>query len=479
MILPNRGTSVDAKRRAQVSAHLDPLEVERRIDHLIDQEQMRLTQIFTDEHIHQLCDELEIRFRQRHFTPAVTLGLFVAQCLSRGDACSTVMTKFNRQRKQLGQSPCSEDASAYCKARSRLSVVLINRLTQRTVEMLGAKASSQWKWKGLNVYLVDGLVFRAPDTEANQEAYPQPSSQKEGLGFPQIRCLVTTCLATGCIVNYNTAPVEGKRTGEVSLFREKHGDLVAGDVVVADSNFESFHDSVLLNRRGVHMVCAINGSRTSPFEGTCNAIEEKQITVEKPIRNKSRFTPEQWEQLPESVTYRCIRYRITGRTEAVTVVTTLLDADRFSAKDIAELYGLRWEVELDIASWKTTMGYRDLRCHTPENLDREIAVGVLAYNLVRTVTNDAAAVLEVHPREISFSHSRDAWISFSDELNSSSDLMWIILSATSRLVRHRPGRSEPREIKKRHHTKYATMKQQRPSRAKRIAAETVKPLEIP
>ena len=331
----------------------------------------------------------------------------------------------------------------------------------------------------LNVYLVDGLVFRAPDTKANQEVYPQPSTQKEGLGFPQVRCLVTTCLATGCIVHYNTAAMKGKLTGEVSLFREKHGDFIAGDIVVADSNFESFYDSVLLNRRGVHMICAIKGCRNSPFEGVCETIEEKIITLTKPKNNRNRFTAEQWQQLPESVQYRCIRYQVTGRTEVLTIVTTLLDSKEYTAEDIAELYGLRWDVETDIASWKTAMGFCDLRCLTPENRNREIAVGVLAYNLVRSLMNDSAVVMEVHPREISFSRSRDAWISFSDELKTSTDLMWIVLSAASRFVRDRPGREEPRELKRRNQSKYPKLKTPRPSRQKRIAAAAVKQAEIP
>lgn len=479
MILPPRGTPVETSRRAELRAALDPREVVQRIDKLIDRDQVRLTEIFTDDDVHQLCDELEIEFRQREFTPAITLGLFVSQCLSRGDACSTVLAKFNRERKRQGQAPCSEDASAYCKARARLPVELIDRLGQRVVDLLHRKAPTQWKWHGLNVYLIDGLVFRAPDTRANHEVYPQPSTQKEGLGFPQIRCVVTTCLATGCIVNYNTAPMKGKQTGEATLFREKHGDFVAGDVVVADSNFESFYDSVLLNHRGVHMVCGIRGCRNSPFEGVCEVMDEKIITLKKPRNNKNRFTAEQWQLLPDEIQYRCIRYRLPGRTGELTIVTTLIDSKRFSAEEIAELYGLRWDVETDIACWKTTMGFCDLRCHTPENLDREIAVGVLAYNLVRSLTNDAAAVLEIHPREVSFSRSRDAWMSFSDELETSNDLMWIVLSATSRLCRDRPGREEPRELKRRNQTKYKKMSSPRPSRAKRIVAEAVKPPEAP
>lgn len=479
MILPPRGTPVDINRRAKLREVLNPEEVVRRIDNLIEREQIRLTEIFSDDDIHQLCEEMEIEFRERDFAPATTLGLFISQSLSRDDACSTVVTKFNHERKRQGLKPCSTDGSAYCKARARLSVPLIDALADRIVGILKLKAQNQWKWKGMNVYLVDGLVFRAPDTEANQKVYPQPSTQKEGLGFPQVRCLVTTCLATGCIVHYNTAAMKGKLTGEVSLFREKHGDFVEGDIVVADSNFESFYDSVLLNRRGVHLLCAIKGCRNSPFEGVCETIEEKIITLTKPKNNRNRFTAEQWQQLPDSVQYRCLRYRVTGRTEVLTIVTTLLDSDQYTAEDIAELYGLRWDVETDIASWKTTMGFCDLRCLTPKNLDREIAVGVLAYNLVRSLMNDAAAVMEVHPREISFSRSRDAWISFSDELNTSTDLMWIVLTATSRLVRDRPGREEPRELKRRNQSKYPKLKTPRPSRAKRIAAETVKPPDKP
>jgi len=241
MILPPRGTPVDTNRRAKIRAALEPDEVVRRIDNLIDRDEIRLIEIFSDQDVHQLCEELEIEFRERDFTPAITLGLFVSQSLSRNDACSTVVTRFNRERKRQGLPPCSDDASAFCKARAKLPVKLIDTLSDRIVSLLKTKTQKPWKWRGCNVYLVDGLVFRAPDTKANQDVYPQPSTQKQGLGFPQVRCLVTTCLTTGCIIHYNTAAMKEKLTGEVSLFREKHGDFIAGDIVVADSNFESTH----------------------------------------------------------------------------------------------------------------------------------------------------------------------------------------------------------------------------------------------
>lgn len=468
MILPRRGESVDRNRRAELLREVTPERVEQRIVNLRAKKEIRLDDVFSDEDVQELCQELNVEFRERCFTPAVTLGLFVSQALSRGDACSTVVTRFNKERKRKQLTPICEDASAYCKARAKLPVALIDQLSRRVVAKAEAKTPDDWKWHGLDVYLVDGFVLRAPDTADNQEGYPQPSSQRDGLGFPQVRVVITSSLATGCIRHYSTSPVEGKRTGEVTLFREQHGDFNAGDVVVGDSNFESFHDAVLLNRRGVTLVFCINGTRSSPFDGTvCETIDDEQVRVNKPKFDKARFTRAEWEALPAEITYRVIRYRVQGRNTEITIVTTLLDKQRYSASDIADLYGLRWDVEIDICSYKSTMEMGELRCKTPANLEREIAVAVLGYNLVRLLMADTAAVIEVHPREISFSQARDAWLNFSDELETPNDLMWIILSASSRLVRGRPGREEPRAIKKRGLTKYAKLKEPRPSRARR------------
>ena len=443
MILPPRNASVETheeeqKRRRERKQLISFDEIRKRLERLKALEKIRLHHLFDDEEIHQMCDTLNLEFRDRVFTPAITLGLFVSQVLSRGDACITVMAKFNRERKDKGLTPVSEDASAYTKARARLPVELINQLSDQVRKMADNMMLYEWKWKGLNVYLVDGFVLRAPDTLANQKKYPQPSRQKEGLGFPQVRVVTTTSLASGCIVHHNTARVEGKKTGEVSLFREKHKDFEKGDIIVADSNLESFHDAALLIRRGVHMVCVINGSRNSPFEGPCETIDDQIVEVQKPKFNPSRFTRKEWNALPKRILYRMIRYRVTGRETSLTVVTTLTDRQRFSAEDIAELYGWRWDVEVDIRSYKSSMGMCELRCLTPENLDREIAVAVLGYNLVRVLMCDTAAVQEVHPREISFSSARDAWLAFHDERDTTDDVAWMIHSTGSHFVRNRP-----------------------------------------
>jgi hypothetical protein len=262
MILPARGTPVERERRASVREQLKGPVIQRKIKQLMSVDKIRLASVFGDAEVHRLCDEMNVRFRVRNFTPAAVLGLFVSQTLNRDEACSAVMARFNRERKRQGRPAVREDASAYCKARAKLPVELIDRLSDQIAKRAHEGTLESWKWKGKNVYLVDGLVLRAPDTAANQAVYPQPATQQEGLGYPQVRVLLTTSLATGIVLHYNTSKVEGKRTGEATLFREKHGDFAAGDVVVGDSNFESFHDAVLLNRCGVDIVFCINGKKS-------------------------------------------------------------------------------------------------------------------------------------------------------------------------------------------------------------------------
>ncbi|RLT08670.1 MAG: hypothetical protein DWI22_07560 [Planctomycetota bacterium] len=289
MSLPPRRALVDTDEKQQKLLRKRRLafeEIRQRVEKLKARDQIRLHHIFDDEQIHQMCETLHIEFRDRVFTPAKTLGLFVSQVLSRADACVTVMAEFNRERKDNGLSPVSDNASAYTKARSRLSVELIDHLSNRVRQIAHDRTSHEWKWKGLNVYLVDGLTLRAADTLANQKTYPQPSSQKEGLGFPQERVVATASLAHGCGVPYSTSKVEGKKTGEVSLFREKHKEFEKDDIV-------------------------------------CDSIEEPIVELLKPKFDKARFTRKEWSALPKRILDRMIRYRVTGCDTPLTIVTTL------------------------------------------------------------------------------------------------------------------------------------------------------------
>ncbi len=157
--------------------------------------------------------------------------------------------------------------------------------------------------------------------------------------------------------------------------------------------------------------------------------------------------------LPESVVVRELRFRVTEpgrRTREITLVTTLTDAQRYSARSLAKLYERRWRVEVDLRHLKQTLGLEVLRCQTVPGVIKELLVFAAVYNLVCAVQRAAARRQGVEPERISFVDA----------------LRWLREArpgdALPRLKVNprRPGRAEPR-VRKRRPKQYALMKRPR------------------
>ena len=117
------------------------------------------------------------------------------------------------------------------------------------------------------------------------------------------------------------------------------------------------------------------------------------------------MTQEQYDRIPETLTLREVKFQVTvpgRRTETLTIVTTLTDPEKYSREDLAELYGFRWNVALDIRQIKQTLHLDHVRCKTPEMVRRELWVTLLAYNLIRKVIATAAAMHQKQPRQLGF-----------------------------------------------------------------------------
>lgn len=84
---------------------------------------------------------------------------------------------------------------------------------------------------------------------------------------------------------------------------------------------------------------------------------------------------------------REIRYQVVQpgyRSQTITIATTLTDAQTYSTADIAQLYGFRWNSELDIRSIKQSLNLAHVRCKSPEMVGKELWTTMLGYNLIRT-----------------------------------------------------------------------------------------------
>ena len=176
----------------------------------------------------------DVSWVDRIYSPLVTLWVFLGQVLSPDPSCRAAVARLAAHRAARGQRPCSAQTGAYCQARRRLPERLVADLARRTGSALDGGAEDGWLWKGRRVYIYDGSHASMPDTPANQREYPQPDTQKPGLGFPLARLAAVFSLASGAILDLAIGRYAGKGQSESGLLRALWGLFRPGDVVLGD-----------------------------------------------------------------------------------------------------------------------------------------------------------------------------------------------------------------------------------------------------
>ena len=405
------------------------------------------------------------------FSTDVVLWAFLAQTLrdGKGAACAAAVADIATCMLQTSQRPPSGDTGDYCRARAKLSLPALRRLVVESAGDLEREAEAPWLWKGLHAKLVDGFTFTLPDTPENQAAFPQLASQTPGVGFPIARCCTVVSLATACVCDLAIGPYEGKETGEAALLRGMVDTFDENDVVVFDRYYCSYMMLAMLASRGVQVCARLHQRRPSDFrQGRRLGPGDHLITWTRPAR-PTWMSEEHYAQIPETLTLRELRFDVTvpgRRTETLTVVTLLTDPEAYTKEDLAALYGFRWHVELDIRNIKQTLGLDHVRCKTPDMVRRELWVTLLAYNLIRKVIMTAAAIHGKSPRRLGFTLAcqtiLSSWMLLSTGSCSDSRAMYSTMLGhiAANEVADRPGRIEPRVLKRRRH-RYPLMQRPR------------------
>ena len=344
------------------------------------------------EAIHQSGD-----VRSTVFTPLVTLRAFLFQVLSSTGACKEAVAHVLIERIGLNYNANSMNTGPYCKSRLRLQLPHLKEAVISSGKVLHEQASDNWLWNGLRVMLVDGTTLLMPDTDNNQKTYPQQSAQKQGLGFPIVRLVGLVSLATGACVDYAIGPYQGKRTGETSLFSDLIQSICKQDLLLADRYYTSYANIALLTRQGTSLVFRQQSTVKIDFRrGQRLGAKDHIIRVKKPKKKTIWISDAAWAELPDELFIR--EFSVKGTV----YVTTLMNAKTYPKKSLAELYQQRWQIEVDFRSIKTHMGMEMLRCKTAEMVKKEIAVHLLAYNLIRANIARAACLNDKKPRHLSF-----------------------------------------------------------------------------
>jgi hypothetical protein len=400
----------------------------------------------------QLLDGVEALLpahRERLFPPTETLSMFLAQVLSADGSCRQAVDEAAIKRIIGGLPRCAASTSAYCQARARLPTQVISTLARQVGGMIGAGAPSWWHSWNRPVRLVDGATMTMADTAPNQAVYPQPSSQKPGLGFPICRMVALICLCSGALLDAATGPCEGKGSDEQTLLRGMLDALEADDILLGDAFYPTYFLLCELMQRGVDGVFEQYGARkrSTDFKaGEKLGPRDHLVVLEKPKKRPDWMTPEQYARAPATLKVR--EFAAGGKI----MVTTFLDAKAAPKNKLKALYLRRWNVELDLRNIKTTLGMARLRCKTPEMVVKELWVYLLAYNLIRLLMAQAALLADQVPRQLSFKHTVQVWLSWQQRGGATSDGVCILavlsLIAEPR-VGLRPGRIEPRALKRR------------------------------
>lgn len=418
-------------------------------------------EVLPEEAIQKAFEDEDCAFAEAAvYTPAITLWAFLSQVLFKDEqrSCVAAVARVVVLLAALERGPCSNNTGAYCRARSKLSENVIHRITVEVAEGCERQADSTWLWHGRHVRLVDGTTVSMPDTPENQAAYPQPRTQRKGLGFPIARVVVLLSLATGMLTDMDLGPYLGKATGETALLRSLLGGFQPGDLLLADRYYCSYFMIALLRARGVDFATRIHQRREIDFRrGRRLGEDDHRVRWTRPAK-PDWMEQETYDRIPASIEVREIQVHVGRpgfRVESFVVVTTLTDAAEYPKDDLAELYQARWRAELDIRAIKITLGLDILRCKTPDMIRKELWTGLLAYNLIRRTLLQSARASGRRPSELSFTAAMQSiaagWliITLSNASIAATLIDAALANIAEHIVGHRPDRIEPRAVKRR------------------------------
>lgn len=432
--------------------------VPRQVEELRQHTSLPLTPEVHDPDPRQTPDGRIIRPRKCLFSPVVTLWTFLAQVFCPDHSCRQAVLRLIAFRAARRESIPSDDTGASCKARQRLPESFLADAARQAGDDLQNAARPLWLWKGRHVKIVDGSTVSMPDTPANQRAYPQSSSQKAGLGFPIARLVALIALATGAVLDLALGPSSGKETGEPAWFRRLWERLKRGDLLLGDGGFGSYFGRAPLVERGVDALVRRHPRRKYDFGlGRLLGVEDHIVEWTKPPR-PAWMSLAEYAALPATLRVRELRLKsdVAGfRVQELVLVTTLLDAELYTAAELGALFRQRWNIELDLRAIKSVMQMDVLRCETPEMVRKEVWVHLLGDNWIRKLMSDAAVVQGCAPRELSFTGALQTFRAFQavrelvdEELRA--QLREVMLEVIGRQrVGDRPDRVEPRAVKRR------------------------------
>jgi len=398
--------------------------------------------------------------RERIYTPRITGLAFLSQVLSPGSSCREAVREVQGAfALRSGTCAVSSDTSPYCQARARLELDRLSGLRRHLAGQMESNVPSNSLPWSRAIKVIDGTCFNLPDTVANRARYPQSSDQRPGCGFPQMRMVGVFSLQTGACLAHADADYH---TSEGALFRRLWPTLQPRDITLADRLFDSYGNFAGLQSKGVDALFSIHANRPHDFRhGRALGPRDRPCTLTRPARPAAGWSPQDWAALPPTLTVRQLKARIhnpKGRVKTITLITTLLDPILWPKELLLLIYRHRWNVELFLDDIKTTLQMDMLSCRTPDMVHKELEMHLVAYNLIRSIMQEAALTSHKPLGRISFKGTLDTMRRYGQTLariparqrkHRRAVYAQMLATIASDLLPQRPGRREPRCLKRR------------------------------
>ena len=359
--------------------------------------------------VDEVIDSAGARERRRRVLPAwLTLYFTLALALFTDRGAARVMRKLAGVLAwaQRGVTVAVPSEEALSNARSRLGAEPLRLLFLKVAGFVAAPGAAGAWWRGLRLVSLDGTTLDARDEQANWQRFGGPSTRTaDGRrlrgAFPQVRLVALAECGTRALV----AAVHGAfGTGEKTLARELLGKLGEGMLCLADRNFacwELWHDAA---STGAQLLWRTGASFTLPAD---------EILPDGAYLSRLKAPRKLRKDGAADITVRVVEYRLEDArgnvTETFTLITTLLDPAAAPARELAELYRARWEIETALGSLKAQMKGPGvvLRSKTPDGVIQEVWALLCACHAVRELISAAAALAAEDPLRICFVSALD------------------------------------------------------------------------
>jgi hypothetical protein len=335
--------------------------------------------------------------RRRKLPAEFVVWLVIGMALLRDRSIEEVVRHLNLVVPELRRPDVTR--GAIIQARDRLGCEALAVLFTETARRWAGDSADALRWRGLGVYGVDGTTLRVPDTEENETTFGRPRSGRTAGAYPQLRMVALMVLRSHLLADFAAGPFA---MGEQRLAQKLWDQLPDHCLVIVDKGFINYWVFFQIHRQGEqrHWLCrAKSNLKRSVVRSLGHGDDLVTIPVNRPLRA-------QHPELPEFITARAIRYQRRG-FRPQTLLTSLLDSEVYPAREIAELYHERWELEIGFDEIKTHTFERaeTLRSKSPQRILQELWGLAIAYNLVRLEMAHVANRLRLPPSRISYRHS--------------------------------------------------------------------------